>query len=259
MTEPVAVPTALLQRSNQDGLRQLAAHVLLLGVTGTTIFWTRGTLWLVPAILLQGIVLVCVFCPLHETTHRTAFASRNLNRTVGWLCGALLLLPPEFFRQFHFAHHRYAQDAARDPELAQPAPASFGVYLWRASGLPNWQRRLSVTLRHALTGRVTEPFVPAHQHAAIVAEARILWLNYGYLEDMLNDAAFALKLGRPLDDLLIAELLKFKWKDDGCHVKDGMEPGDMVFGYDVPAEATRHRSATQPSKLGATEALEAPK
>ena len=90
-------------------------------------------------------------------------------------------------------------------------------------------------------------------------EARILWLNYGYLEDMLNDAAFALKLGRPLDDLLIAELLKFKWKDDGCHVKDGMEPGDMVFGYDVPAEATRHRSATQPSKLGATEALEAPK
>jgi|HubBroStandDraft_4_1064222.scaffolds.fasta_scaffold10080_3 fatty acid desaturase len=178
MTEPVAVPTALLQRSNQDGLRQLAAHVLLLGVTGTTIFWTRGTLWLVPAILLQGIVLVCVFCPLHETTHRTAFASRNLNRTVGWLCGALLLLPPEFFRQFHFAHHRYAQDAARDPELAQPAPASFGVYLWRASGLPNWQRRLSVTLRHALTGRVTEPFVPAHQHAAIVAEARILWLVY---------------------------------------------------------------------------------
>jgi fatty acid desaturase len=178
MTEPVAVPTALLQRSNERGLRQLAAHALLLAVTGTAIFWTRGTLWLAPAIVLQGIVLVCVFCPLHETTHRTAFASRNLNRAVGWICGALLLLPPEFFRQFHFAHHRYAQDATRDPELAQPAPASFGAYLWRASGLPNWHRRLSVTLRHALTGGVPEPFVPAHQHAAIVAEARILWLVY---------------------------------------------------------------------------------
>src|ERR1700728_4988721 len=90
-------------------------------------------------------------------------------------------------------------------------------------------------------------------------EARILWLNYGYLEDLLNDAAFALKLGRPLDDLLIAELLKFKWRDDGRHVKDGQEPGDMVFGYDVTAEAAQHRGTTQPCISRALEAHEAPK
>jgi fatty acid desaturase len=178
MTGTVALSAALLQRSDVRGLRQLAAHTLLLGLTGTAIFLTRGTLWLVPAVFLQGIVLVCLFCPLHETTHRTAFASRTLNRGVGWACGALLLLPPEFFRQFHFTHHRYAQDPARDPELAQPPPASLGAYLWRASGFPNWHRRLSVTLRHALTGQVDEPFVPAHQHAAIVREARLLWSLY---------------------------------------------------------------------------------
>ncbi len=35
-----------------------------------------------------------------------------------------------------------------------------------------------MTLRHALTGRVSESFVPARMHAAIVREARILWISY---------------------------------------------------------------------------------
>ena len=37
---------------------------------------------------------------------------------------------------------------------------------------------MNVTLRHALTGRVSEPFVPVRLHAAIVREARILWMGY---------------------------------------------------------------------------------
>ena len=95
------------------------------------------------------------------------------NAAVGWICGFLLLLPAQFFRQFHFTHHRFTQTPSRDPELAQPEPATLGDYLWRASGLPNWQRRLSVTLRHAVTGRVPEPFIPARLRPAIVREARI--------------------------------------------------------------------------------------
>jgi fatty acid desaturase len=35
-----------------------------------------------------------------------------------------------------------------------------------------------VTLRHALTGRVREPFVAAGKSAVIVREARVLWLCY---------------------------------------------------------------------------------
>jgi fatty acid desaturase len=90
----------------------------------------------------------------------------------------LLLLPPQFFRQFHFAHHRFTQNPSRDPELAQPAPDTMRSYLWRASGLPNWQRRLTVTLRHALTGQVPEPFVPARMRKGVVREARIVWIGY---------------------------------------------------------------------------------
>jgi fatty acid desaturase len=168
----------LSQRSNARGLLQLATHLAILGATGYLVHWTRGELWRVPAILLYGIALCFVFCALHETVHRTAFASRRLNDAVAWLAGAVLVLPPEFFRAFHFAHHRYTQDPARDPELALPAPSRLSTYVWRATGIPNWMRRLRVTLTHAFAGRVAEPFIAPGKRRTVVREARILWLVY---------------------------------------------------------------------------------
>lgn len=70
---------------------------------------------------------------VHECIHRTAFATRCLNDAAAWACGALLMLPPEYFRLFHFAHHRFTQDPARDPELATPRPATLASYLWHVS------------------------------------------------------------------------------------------------------------------------------
>jgi len=169
---------SLARRSDARGFIQLAAHLILLALTGVLVWANRGSYRLLPAIVLHGIVLDFLFCAQHETTHRTAFASRRVNDAVAWMCGALLLLPREYFRLFHFAHHRFTQDPARDPELAQPPPASFISYLWRASGLPNWYKRLTVTLQHALTGRVPEPFVPAAKRDSIVREARVLWSWY---------------------------------------------------------------------------------
>ena len=169
---------ALSQRSDARGALQLGIHLALLSATGLLVWASRGHAWLGPALLLHGIVLCFLFCALHECIHRTAFRSRPLNDAIAWLCGALLVLPPAYFRLFHFAHHRYTQNPARDPELAQPAPASLCAYWWRVSGLPYWRERLQTSLRHALTGRVGEPFVPAAGAAGIVREARILWACY---------------------------------------------------------------------------------
>src|ERR1700675_1174918 len=100
----------LSQRSNVRGALQLSIHLSWLCATGLLVWATRGRWLMVPAAVLHGIVLNFLFCPLHETTHWTAFASRRLNAAVGWICGFLLLLPPQFFRQFHFAHHRFTTD-----------------------------------------------------------------------------------------------------------------------------------------------------
>jgi fatty acid desaturase len=196
----------LSRRSNARGFLQLAAHGLTLAATGLLVWASRGRLWILPAMLAYGIVLNFVFCALHETIHRTAFASRRINDAVAWVTGAIMVLPAEYFRAFHFAHHRFTQDSARDPELALPPVSSLGVYLWRATGIPNWTKRLSITARHALTGRVTEPFVTEAKRAAIVREARVLWCVYGAILALSlafrSDAAliywiFPLLLGQP--------------------------------------------------------------
>ncbi len=170
---------ALMQRSDGRGLIQLAGHLAALGATGTAIAWAGATWWLVPALMVHGVVLIFLFSPLHETVHRTAFESRALNDAVAWLCGAVMLLPPEYFRAFHFAHHRHTQDPARDPELATLRPDDLGRYLLRVTGLPYWRERVATLLRHAVTGNVAQPFVTARQVPAVVTEARLLLLAYG--------------------------------------------------------------------------------
>jgi fatty acid desaturase len=174
---------ALLQlstRSDARGLGQLALHLAALLAAGSTLALARGSSWLAPALLLHGLVLVFLFAPLHETIHRTAFRSRRLNDAVAFVCGAALILPPEYFRAFHFAHHRHTQDPERDPELRTPKPASLGRYLWQVSGLPYWGERITTTVRHA-QGRVNEPFVARHLKPRIIREARCLLGLYALL------------------------------------------------------------------------------
>ena len=141
--------------------------------TGALVWSARSALWLAPAMLLHGIILVFLFAPLHEAVHWTAFRRRRLNDAVAWACGALLMLPPAYFRAFHFAHHRHTQDPARDPELAAPKPRTLADYLWHVSGLPYWRERFVTTWRHACA-RVDEPFIGARHRSAIVREARLL-------------------------------------------------------------------------------------
>jgi fatty acid desaturase len=174
---------ALLQlaaRSDRRGLAQLALHLSALLATGSAVALARGSFWLAPALLLHGLVLVFLFAPLHETIHRTAFKSRRLNDLVAFACGAVLLLPPEYFRAFHFAHHRHTQDPERDPELRSPKPASLRSYLWQVSGLPYWGERVLTTLRHA-RGRVEQPFIARHLRPRIVREARAVLTLYALL------------------------------------------------------------------------------
>ena len=164
-------------RSDTRGVVQFAGHCGALAATGTLVALTAKSLWIGPALVAHGIVLSFLFAPLHETIHRTAFRGRWLNDAVAWICGAVLVLPPRYFRAFHFAHHRHTQDPARDPELARPKPASWREYLGHVSGLPFWRERITTLLRHA-RGRVSEDFIQPRARAAIAREARVLLAVY---------------------------------------------------------------------------------
>jgi fatty acid desaturase len=205
---------ALQRRTNAAGLLHLAGHLALLTATGSVVLASRGSGWIVPALLAHGVVLIFLFAPLHETIHRTAFASRRLNDAVAWACGAVLLLPANYFRYFHFAHHRFTQDPSRDPELAVPKPRSLGAYLVQVSGWPYWRAQVGLLVRHAL-GRVDAGFIPPRGRPKVIREARILLGCYAVVAaasvGLASDAALLLwvvpaLLGQPFLRLyLLAE------------------------------------------------------
>jgi fatty acid desaturase len=133
----------LYARSDWRGAWRTIVHGGLLVGGALLVQRSRGAWWLPAALLLQGLFLVSLFAVMHECVHYSAFRTRWLNELVGWLAGLGILFNATYYRQFHFAHHRYAQDPARDPELlTAPPPRSRAEYWWRASAIPYWIARI---------------------------------------------------------------------------------------------------------------------
>jgi len=134
---PAEVLKRLYVRDDAKGLVQTAAHLLLLVLGGWLILETRGTWWVAPALLLQAILVNALFGALHEAVHYGAFKTRWLNDVLAFFSGAAILNNAGFYRHYHYAHHRYTQDPARDPELISAVvPKSWGQYLFRVSAIP---------------------------------------------------------------------------------------------------------------------------
>jgi len=60
--------------------------------------------------------------PARRTQQMRLIARAHLNELAAWLAGFGILFNATYYRQFHFAHHRYAQEPARDPELLTAPP-----------------------------------------------------------------------------------------------------------------------------------------
>jgi len=191
----------LMARSDGPALRRAALHLGVLAVTGVLLWRLRATGWTLPLLVAHGYVLAFVFCAFHETAHRTAFRTRWLNTALGTLAGLLIFWPYRNYRVYHWEHHRFTQDAARDPELYFSKPASVGAYLLVLTGVPNLIRRVSDLLRLA-SGRADRPWMAAPERRPLILEARI------YLGVYLVVALASALTGSPMALLLwIAPLL----------------------------------------------------
>jgi fatty acid desaturase len=180
--------TRLRELTDLPGLAHLATHLLLLVTTGAAVLASHGLAWFAASIA-HGIVLIFLFTPLHESIHGTAFRTAWLNTVVAEIFGFLLLLPPRYFRFFHFAHHRHTQDRAHDPELATPRPAGAQAYAWHLTGLPYWATQVRALVGNAV-GRTIPAFVPAGGRHKVVIEARLHLMAYGLA------AATSIAMGR---------------------------------------------------------------
>jgi fatty acid desaturase len=170
---PAAELPPLYAKSDARGAGRAVAHAAVLVATGALIHAARGQWWLPAAWLLHGLVVVALFAAMHEAVHYSAFRSRRANEVVAWVAGLGILYNATYYRQFHFAHHRYAQDPARDPELlTAPPPRSRTAYWWRATAIPYWHTR-ALNLWRLSRGRFEElEFIPPAARREIVRSIR---------------------------------------------------------------------------------------
>ena len=116
--------------SDRAGLLHLAGHFGLIVATALLIAFAGRSLWLLPALVLHGFVIVFLFAPLHESVHRTAFRSRRMNDAVAWICGlSMIVFNPALLSSgwltvklvfvlgltaIHFLMNGWREDFARD-------------------------------------------------------------------------------------------------------------------------------------------------
>ena len=178
----------LSRRSDVKGLIQFASHLAAIAVAACVVWLVSGTWWLmIPAEFCLGVLIMFLFCPLHEAIHRTAFRSRWFNGLVAWILGFIVLLPSFWFRHFHFEHHRQTHIPGADPELDVPKPATRPSFIIYLTGIQSfWWNSLRSLVRHA-SGRVTDAFVPDD-----AARAVCVWQARHYLAGYLLIAAAAI-------------------------------------------------------------------
>ncbi len=166
---------AFMQRANGPAFWRLAVWVVVLVATGSLIWLSMGTLWMIPAMFLHGIVLVHHFSLQHECCHYTVFRTRWLNDVVGGVCGVIINVPHQFFRYEHCDHHTYTQLTGKDPEQIA-LPQTLGGYLTYISAIPYLTNQLRDLGRHAF-GHISDAervFLPKDVERTIILEARLM-------------------------------------------------------------------------------------
>lgn len=243
---PPEMRADLAQRSTRAGLAHLAGHLGLIALCSAAILLLPFGWLLMPV---QGVLLVFLFTLEHECTHRTPFASDRLSDWVGRACGLVLVLPFEWFRYFHLAHHRWTNLPGQDPELDGAAPVSRRDWLWHVSGLPYWIAEIRLMAR-LVAGRERARYLPAGALPRMQREARGMLVVYALagLSLAVSPAVLLLWLGPVLLGQPVLRLYLLAEHGDAPQVANMLENSRTTFtnrivrflAWNMPYHAEHH-------------------
>lgn len=174
----------LMQKSDAKAWQQLLSHAGAIAISGTLIYLSYGTWWLIVPFIIHGILLNYLYAAQHELMHLTAFRSRRLNNFFSRITGFIVLFPRDYDRIMHFAHHRHTNLPGLDPELVgyneqtDHNETSLASALWRLSAVPYWLRRFGRLPRVAVGRLSIEGYMSDAEQRLIIREAR--WHLVGY-------------------------------------------------------------------------------
>ena len=169
----------LMRRSDAWGLLFLFGHFVTMAVTVYLLFLSLGTWWVIPATVLHGFIIACLFAPYHECGHNTPFKSRWLNNAVYLLTGLILLQLPLKFRYEHADHHTYTQEEGRDPHILSIGE-KLGGWFYYASSIPHFKGHFLNLLRIPF-GIMTEfekQSTPESARPTLQRQAWLFWAAY---------------------------------------------------------------------------------
>ena len=167
----------LMRRSDAWGLLFLSGHFATMAATGYLLYLSLGTWWVIPATVLHGFVIACLFSLYHECSHNTPFKTRWLNSGVYFFVGLILLQFPLKFRYEHADHHTYTQEEGRDPQILSIGER-LGGWLYYASAIPHFHVHFSNLLRMPF-GKLSEFEKQSTPESARRAVQRQAWFFLG--------------------------------------------------------------------------------
>ncbi len=170
----------LTRRSDAMGLAYLVGHFTAIGCGGVLVYVTYGTILMVPAMFVHGIVLACLFAPMHECSHGTAFRTRFLNEAGYWLVSLVYISQPTWYRYRHAVHHTYTQIQGKDPAMVLPGPTTWQHYFEQLLGWRFWTTFPVAITKHALGQMRPQDswYVPKADLPRIHNEARLMIAVY---------------------------------------------------------------------------------
>ncbi|CAK0795668.1 unnamed protein product, partial [Prorocentrum cordatum] len=107
--------------SDLEGFQQLLFHSACLALCAGAVWWCRSHRWWLLLVLAEIPFGVCesfIFNGFHEMVHNTAFQTPYLNTVLAEILGFFIFRGAKWFWCFHWTHHRYTNDPAKDPELS---------------------------------------------------------------------------------------------------------------------------------------------
>ena len=174
-----AMLKTLRLRRDGPGLFRLAIHGAAIVASGVLLWTLRSTMWLLPLMILHGMLVALLFAPLHECAHGTAFKTRWINGVVGRIGGFLVNRPFLYFRYRHTAHHTFTQHTRLDPDRVN-MPRTVGQYVREMFGRGFWKMALAYHWR-CFTGRFDADdlsFTPPSELSRIKLEFRLVVAGY---------------------------------------------------------------------------------